>query len=502
MSRMLRKSFLALALSLAAASPAHANWFWWAPVATPDLIVFGDSLSDGGAGVALADALCREPAIGALACGKRRDSVRLGAPYYEGRSFSDGPVAVDVLARLYGKTLTPGYRNPLMPSVSRVGQNYAIAGAHAHGSGFGDMVSLNGQIGAYAHHYKIANPNTIHVILIGGNDLIAAIPHNDKAAVTRAVDAIQSGVEKLAAMGAKRILVYKLLPMHDVPRFAAQPALKANAAALTAQFNAGIDALRTPPGGVTLMRFDMSPMWSVVKQQTWWLRKDYKNACATGTGDVLAHVKASPDANVVISAPWLPTCAPGNRDHRAFFDDLHPSGYLHQMLGQASYDFVYESLNGGQCAVHSWGNDTWPARGQPAVRRGLLGSVHRYDNPYNRQREYFRLVNTGGDGAYWYYPIEKRDNHYWEYIGTTPPKHCGTAFRAAMNLWDARLPSGGVATGDFTRAKRGDRFVYVNPYINQVEYFTFLDPNNNGAFWYFPIDGVSNNRWWARTKFD
>lgn len=501
MSHTFRRSFVAFALGLALAAPVHAQSV--APKSiNPGLIVFGDSLSDGGAGIALADALCRNPLVGALTCGKRRDAVRLGAPYFEGRSFSDGPVAVDVMARLFGKALTPGYRNPLVPTISRVGQNYAIAGAHAAGSGADAMVSLEGQIGAYAHHYQRANADTLHVILIGGNDLAAAIPTNDKAAVTRAVAAIQAGVQRLASMGARRILVYKLLPMQDVPRFAAQPALKGNAAALTAQFNAGIDALRAPTG-VTLLRFDMSPMWSLVKQQTWRSGKDYKTACAAGVRDVISQVKQNPATNVVVTAPWLPACAPARRDHRAFLDDLHPSGYLHQMLGQATYDFVFESLNGGQCAVHGWGSETLPSRGQPAMRRGLLGTVHRYDNPYSRQREYFRLVDAdNNDGAYGPYPIDRRDNPYWEYIGTTPPKHCGTAFRAAMNLWQARLPSGGVATGDFPRAKRGDRFAWFNPSIRQVEYFTFLDPQRSGAFWYFPTDGVSNNPWWLRTKFD
>lgn len=500
MSPMFRKWFPALALGFAVASPAHAQGVA-PPAINPGLIVFGDSLSDGGAGIALADALCRNPAFGALGCGKRRDSVRLGAPYFAGRSFSDGPVAVDVMARLSGRTLTPGYRNPLVPGISRVGQNYAIAGAHAFGSGAHALVSLESQIGAYAHHYQRANPDTLHVILIGGNDLVAAIPTNDKAAVTRAIVAIQAGVQRLASMGAKRILVYKLLPMHDVPRFAAQPALKANAAALTAQFNAGIDALRAPTG-VTLLRFDMAPMWRLVKQQTWRSGKEYKTACATGVGDLVGQVKRSRDANVVITASWLPACTPAKRDHRAFFDDLHPSGYLHQMLGQATWDFVFESLNGGQCAVHGWGNETFPARGPTALRRGLLGTVHRHDNPYSRQREYFRLVDADNDGTYRPYPTDQRANAHWEYIGARPPKHCGTAFRAAMNLWPARMPSGGVATGDFPRAQRGERFSWFNPSIRQVEYFTFLDPQRTGAYWYFPTDGVSNNPWWWRTKFD
>ena len=70
-----------------------------------------------------------------------------------------------------------------------------------------------------------------------------------------------------------------------------------------------------------------------------------------------------------------------------------------------------------------------------------------------------------------------------------------------MNFWDAKLPQHGVATGDFARAKRGDRFLYANPYINKIEYFRFRDPYGNGVFWYYPIDGTTTNDfWWERIQ--
>jgi hypothetical protein len=59
-----------------------------------------------------------------------------------------------------------------------------------------------------------------------------------------------------------------------------------------------------------------------------------------------------------------------------------------------------------------------------------------------------------------------------------------------------------VATGDFARAKRGERFLYVNPYLRQVEYFTYLDPKNDGIYTFFPTDGISSNLSWKRVAVD
>jgi phospholipase/lecithinase/hemolysin len=107
-----------------------------AQISRPDIsniYVFGDSLSDGGAGIGLINIGCRDEAVASFLCGQQRASVRLGTPFYQGRSLADGPVAVDVMARLLGKTLRPGYYSAFIPGVDRAGENYAIAGAHAHG---------------------------------------------------------------------------------------------------------------------------------------------------------------------------------------------------------------------------------------------------------------------------------------------------------------------------------------------------------------------------------
>lgn len=46
-------------------------------------------------------------------------------------------------------------------------------------------------------------------------------------------------------------------------------------------------------------------------------------------------------------------------------------------------------------------------------RRGTVGAVYAYDNPYTQQREYFQLKTSN----YGYFPINQKHNRHWEYLG-------------------------------------------------------------------------------------
>ena len=51
-------------------------------------------------------------------------------------------------------------------------------------------------------------------------------------------------------------------------------------------------------------------------------------------------------------------------------------------------------------------------------RKGNIGDIFIYNNPHNEDIEYFRLKPLGSDNRYWYFPTDKQDNQYWEYLGT------------------------------------------------------------------------------------
>ncbi|GAB3366497.1 hypothetical protein GCM10027431_08560 [Lysobacter rhizosphaerae] len=477
-------------LCLMACVPTHVS----AQVNTTDITdiyVFGDSTSDNGAGIAHINAICKNPLLGLVACGKARQSVSLGAAFYAGKSISDGPVAMEVMANLLGKQLRPAYENSIVGSLR--GENFALIGAKATGA---DIQSLSAQVASFTSQHAQADPKALYVFFIGANDVLAAVDKGDATLVDSAIGDIQRHMRTLADRGARRFLVYKLLDLSELPRFAGKDAATlGRAREYSNRFNGGIDGLTVP--AATLYRFNTPVFWGFLKQFAFTWQVNYKGGCVAEASALADQVKASQAADVVIEPRYLTGCDASGLKNRLYFDNMHLSGYANQLLGQASVDFVVEQLT-GTCAAHTWGAE---APGSPP--RGLLGSIYTIYNTWIGKREYFRLANLShGDPpspAYWYFPTNEHDNSYWQYLGNTAPTSvCGTAFRSQMNIWDARHLNYGVSLGDFAKAKAGDKFFIYNSFINRVEYFTFLDPYGTGFYWYFPVDGASDNFWWRR----
>ncbi|MEN0105099.1 MAG: hypothetical protein AAGC84_01600, partial [Pseudomonas sp.] len=113
-------------------------------------------------------------------------------------------------------------------------------------------------------------------------------------------------------------------------------------------------------------------------------------------------------------------------------------------------------------------------------RRGSVGQIYVYDNPYNRQVEFFRLAALGADQRYGYFPINQQDNQYWQYLGTALPSI--TEATTPLRQWGVAGQSG----------KAGDLYIYANPYTREVEFFRL---KNTGAYSYFPINQADNADW-------
>ncbi|WP_222927933.1 M66 family metalloprotease [Colwellia ponticola] len=56
---------------------------------------------------------------------------------------------------------------------------------------------------------------------------------------------------------------------------------------------------------------------------------------------------------------------------------------------------------------HQWGDYD---------RLGNIGDLYLYNNPYNGDKELFKLSGLGSDGRYWYFPTNKTNNRFWTYI--------------------------------------------------------------------------------------
>ena len=138
---VLRKSLIVLCLVFTSIGQADSNFNF------NRLFVLGDSLSDMGN-------LASTGQIPFLA----------GPPYEQGR-FTNGPVAVELLAQSLGLELKPSLH--LVQQFS--GTNFAVAGAKAGGQ---DPIDLATQLGALlATNPGGFAPNDLFILMFGGNDI-------------------------------------------------------------------------------------------------------------------------------------------------------------------------------------------------------------------------------------------------------------------------------------------------------------------------------------------
>ncbi len=197
MSKLLTGALL-LSASLAVSANGYSNVY-----------VFGDSLSDNG----------------------NLSALDPNAP----TRFTNGPVAVEVVAGAFGVTLTPS--NHLIGGVS--GNNFAIAGAKAideDGDESTPDINLPTQVNAFLQiNGGVAPADALYIVLIGGNDIRAAreiraqgmladsaqerFEARQAAAqsIRTAVLSQQAQIEKLIAAGAQNILVANAPDIGAIP---------------------------------------------------------------------------------------------------------------------------------------------------------------------------------------------------------------------------------------------------------------------------------------------
>lgn len=178
-----------------------------------NLYVFGDSLSDTGNLQAIL-----------------QDGVTPSR-------FTNGPVAVEVIASVLGLPLTNS--NHLLGGALPFGNNFAIAGAKAldaDGDESTPDINLPTQVNAFLQlNGGVAPSNALYIVLIGGNDIrearairaagiLADNPADRSAAreaandyIANAVESEQAQVRKLIAAGARHILVVNAPDIGAIP---------------------------------------------------------------------------------------------------------------------------------------------------------------------------------------------------------------------------------------------------------------------------------------------
>ena len=280
---------LASAAAVALAAPAGA-----APLSDTysSLFVLGDSLSDDGNLFEATD-------------GENPPSP----PYFQGR-FSDGPVFTDYLAQGFAVT-----------------ENFAYGGAQAVPDD--DAIpDLPEQLGFLAQVPPAAfGPNGLATLLLGANDLFAAIGTGAEESTARAAaDAVVEGARTILGLGISKVAVLSLPRLDTTPLYTLfQPDLSDEALAAERAFNAALDAglagLRAE--GLDVERVDSQALFA-----------DLLADPATGIEEpVLPCLFPSDEAAAAFGEPRLCDLA-AEAPGRAFFDSVHPSAAVHEAFAE------------------------------------------------------------------------------------------------------------------------------------------------------------------------
>ena len=312
-------SRLAALVCLAAPSAAGA-------VPYDNLYVFGDSLSDRGnlAETGYVQTLAGQPV-----------TTNYPNPPSNHDSFTNGPVAVSLLANSFGLAADPslwvtGFQDVhgLFGGASYAGgTNYAVAGATSALQAVGGPSGINlpSQIGAYgAKSNGQADPNALYTVFIGGNDVRnAALQGTGGTAIQAGVDAETQAIQALVAEGARKFLIVNVPNVGIIPEFAQDnPTLAAAATTDSKLYDSLLSssiAGLTTPAGTSITQFDLYSFNTQVVA-------DAAQLGFTNTTD-RCYV-ATPE-----TALTSPQCGPGAANIGQFFywDSIHPTARVHAL---------------------------------------------------------------------------------------------------------------------------------------------------------------------------
>ena len=247
-----------------------------------NLVIFGDSLSDtGNAYKASGNTFPPSP------------------PNYQGRA-SNGLIWVDYFA-------------PDLQFTNQSIQNYAFFGANTGVSNTFGQTTVPGLL-TQIQQFKTVNTNPIgkdglYVIWAGANDFLN-LATDPTEPVKNAVNNISSAIATLAELGAKEIVVGNLTDLGSLPGSIASNNV-ANARAISIGFNAALTQALTnlePALNVDLSLVDIFGLSTAVQANP-------------------ANYKFTN-----ITQPLITVTTPVNPDQYAFWDDVHPTTRLHQLV--------------------------------------------------------------------------------------------------------------------------------------------------------------------------
>lgn len=275
------------------------------------IIVFGDSYLDNGASMHLSKQALAAKIPSAVAL-PADPALKL----YKDGHWSNGPTAVEYLAKLLGANLT----------------DYAVGGAKS-GSGnyyaWLDAYTDSGLLGQVADHKaslngKFLDSKTLYVIAASANDYFQFVDFSqpgklDNMAERAAVNTY-TAVQRLVDSGAQSFLIVKSYALTDLPYITANKQVD-QAKLYSEYYNASLDKLMKPllaNKKLSITMFD-------------WQQKTHDIA----TTKAKYGITNTTDACQVTMPLAKAACATPNS--YLFWDEYHPSTRAHEILGQMMF---------------------------------------------------------------------------------------------------------------------------------------------------------------------
>lgn len=193
------------------------------------LVVFGDRLADNGNTAALQKSLGQVPGTSA-------------APYSATGNFSDGPQWTTDLAQILGATDPAQQQNFAYESATA--RDLGVPNAFDPNTSETTLDTFAGQVEQFVEQNGSFTSDDLVSVTFGGNDITLPGLLAPDQGVTASVNAIISGLDQLADLGAKHFLVSNLPDITLAPLFS-NPDFLAATGATAEQFQGLVDAFNT-----------------------------------------------------------------------------------------------------------------------------------------------------------------------------------------------------------------------------------------------------------------
>ena len=268
------------------------------------LYAFGDSLTDTG-NVSLATA-----------------GLLPAAPYAD-RSFSNGPVWAQDLARSLGLP-------PLQPSLAG-GTDFAYGGAMTGQTPTHTLnpTDLPSQYGQFLTQVPSPQAGALYAVWIGSNDVLdiandtSLTPEQQQADISAAVTNEVAVIGGLAAHGAQNLLVLNVPDLGKTPEEIAHgPAAVQTASALSSLYDGELAAALQPLEASGALKIDLVDTFSVLNQVN-------ANPGAFGFTDVTDPVWTG---NLTDPGSGTLRATGAAQNQFLYFDSLHPTSQAHALL--------------------------------------------------------------------------------------------------------------------------------------------------------------------------